>query len=49
VLKTDPKALVVICHEKVEEKTTEEALAETPAAPEVITERAAKEGEEESK
>jgi large subunit ribosomal protein L25 len=49
VLKTDPKALVVICHEKVEEKTAEEALAETPTTPEVITERAPKEGEEESK
>jgi large subunit ribosomal protein L25 len=49
VSKTDPKALVVICHEKAEEKTTDELAAEAPAAPEVITERAAKDGEEESK
>lgn len=46
VLKTDPKALVVICHEQVEAKSTEELMAEAPAAPEVITERAPKEGEE---
>lgn len=46
VLKTDPKALVVICQEQVAAKTTEELLAEVPAAPEVITERASKEDEE---
>jgi len=46
VLKTDPKALVVLCQEQVEAKTTEDLLAEAPAAPEVITERAPKEGEE---
>jgi len=49
VLKSDPKALVAICHEVAEVKTTEEMLAEQPAAPEVITERAPKEGEEEAK
>lgn len=49
VLKTDPKALVVICQEQVAVKTTEELVAEVPAAPEVITERAPKEGEDEGK
>jgi large subunit ribosomal protein L25 len=49
VLKTDAKALVVICQEPVVVKTTEELLGEVPAAPEVITERAAKEGEEAGK
>ncbi|MEN6309108.1 MAG: 50S ribosomal protein L25, partial [Anaerohalosphaeraceae bacterium] len=49
VLKSDPKALVAICHEVAEIKTTEEVLAEQPATPEVITERAPKEGEEEAK
>ncbi len=49
VMKSDPKALVAICHEVAEVKTTEELLAEQPAAPEVITERAPKEGEEEAK
>ncbi len=45
VLKTDPKALVVICHEVAEIKTTEELQVEQPVAPEVITERAGKEEE----
>lgn len=45
VLKTDPRALVINCHEVAEVQTTEEVLAEQPAAPEVITERAAKEEE----
>jgi large subunit ribosomal protein L25 len=51
VLKTDPRALVINCHEVVEAAVTEEAGAEAPAAPEVITERAAKdeEGAAESK
>lgn len=45
VLKTDPRALVINCHEVAEIKTAEEAVAEQPATPEVITERAPKEGE----
>jgi large subunit ribosomal protein L25 len=45
VLKTDPKALVIICHEVAEIKTTEELQVEQPVAPEVITERAGKEEE----
>ena len=45
VLKTDPKALMVICHEVAEIKTTEELQAEQPVAPEVITERVGKEEE----
>lgn len=45
VLKTDPRALVINCHEVAEVQTTEEVLSEQPAAPEVITERAPKEEE----
>jgi len=48
VLKTDPRALVIICHEVAEIKPTDEVAAELPVAPEVITERAKEEegGEE---
>jgi large subunit ribosomal protein L25 len=51
VLKTDPRALVINCHEVVETKTTDELAAEQPVVPEVITERAVKdeEGGEEAK
>jgi large subunit ribosomal protein L25 len=50
VLKTDPKALVIICHEVAETKTTEEVQAEQPVVPEVITEHVKEEeGGEESK
>jgi large subunit ribosomal protein L25 len=51
VLKTDPRALVINCHEVVEAAATEEVAGEAPATPEVITERAAKdeEGAAESK
>jgi large subunit ribosomal protein L25 len=51
VLKTDPRALVINCHEVAEIQTTEEVLAEQPVTPEVITERAPKEeeGAEEAK
>ena len=44
-LVTDPDALVLICHEVAEAKTSEEVELETPAAPEVITERKEEEGE----
>ena len=44
-LVTDPEALVLICHEVAEAKTSEEVELETPAAPEVITERKEEEGE----
>jgi hypothetical protein len=42
---TDPDALVLMCHEVAEAKTSEEVELETPAAPEVITERKEEEGE----
>jgi large subunit ribosomal protein L25 len=45
VLKTDPRVLVINCHEVVEAQVAEEAAAEAPTAPEVITERAPKEEE----
>jgi large subunit ribosomal protein L25 len=45
VLKTDPRALVINCHEVVEAVVAEEVAAEAPTTPEVITERAAKEEE----
>lgn len=38
-LVTDPEALVLMCHEVAELKTTEEIEQEMPAGPEVITER----------
>jgi large subunit ribosomal protein L25 len=44
-LVTDPDALVLICHEVAEAQTSEEVELETPAAPEVITERKEEEGE----
>lgn len=44
-LKTDPRALVINCHEVLEVVTTETLTAEAPTAPEVITERAPKEEE----
>jgi large subunit ribosomal protein L25 len=46
VLKTDPRVLVINCHEVAEVLTTEEVTAEEPVTPEVITERAPKEGED---
>jgi large subunit ribosomal protein L25 len=45
VLKTDPRTLVINCHEVAEAPVAEEAAAELPTAPEVITERAPKEEE----
>lgn len=45
-LVTDPGALVLMCHEVAEIKTTEELEQEMPAGPEVITERVREEGEE---
>jgi large subunit ribosomal protein L25 len=45
VLKTDPRALVINCHEVVEAVVAEEAAGEAPVTPEVITERAPKEEE----
>jgi len=45
VLKTDPRALVINCHEVVEAVAAEEVAGEAPATPEVITERAPKEEE----
>jgi large subunit ribosomal protein L25 len=45
VLKTDPRVLVINCHEVVEAAVTEEAGAEQAVTPEVITERAPKEEE----
>jgi hypothetical protein len=44
-LVTDAEALVLMCHEVAEAKTTEELELETPAGPEVITERREEEGE----
>jgi large subunit ribosomal protein L25 len=38
-LVTDPEALVLMCHEVAEMKTTEQIELEMPAGPEVITER----------
>ncbi len=38
-LVTDPEALVLLCHEVAELKTTEELEQEMPAGPEVITKR----------
>jgi len=44
-LVTPPEAIVVSCRVVAEAKTTEQLEAETPAAPEVIRERAPAEGE----
>ena len=41
-LVTSPDTIVVSCRVVAEAKTTEQVEAETPAAPEVITERAPK-------